>query len=153
MSDFLGDETFSLTAGEVEEIVRRGRSERFELIPSIPDESSDLAITAGAMANSGGGYITIGATKSEDIVGVTDPDIVDDIIYDEFFEYIEEPNDFTAKRTSCVVDSHNVVVIKVEEFGRIPVSVSGTFYTRAGTSERPLRPSRLADLILEASDS
>lgn len=152
MTDFLETEPFNLTPEEVKELIKREPSEKNEFFPSIPTDNSDLAITAGAMANIGGGYITVGVTETGDVVGVTDPDLVDEIVQFEIFEYVEQSDDFTIKKTSCEIEDHDVMVIKVVGFKQLPVTVDGRFYKRAGRKNRFLSPPEVRDYMARAID-
>ncbi|WP_152423083.1 RNA-binding domain-containing protein [Natrinema versiforme] len=93
------------------------------------------------------GYITVGVTKSGEVAGLTEPTLVDEIVYSEIFEYIERPDDLLLRKTSCKIDGDDIVVIKVSEFDELPVTVQGRFYTRAGRQNNILKPPDVRDKI------
>jgi len=146
MGKIYEQEEASLDAAEVEAAIKRGRGEKTEFYPTLPDDPTELAISACSLANNGGGQIILGVNKSGDVVGVDDPDIeskVRNLLKTE----LEDRYSTKIVSSGVEIQSEDVYIFVINEYKKYPLMADGRFYIRHGDENILLNPERVARLF------
>lgn len=127
------------------ELITNGESETIEFKEKFDREAIE---TAGALANTQGGFILVGINRQGKIVGTitskeTEKDWVNRI------SHVSEPTlipDVQSNR----IEEKLVVILSIKEFSQKPVSIRGRFYRRVGTSNRVMTPSEISEMHMHS---
>jgi ATP-dependent DNA helicase RecG len=130
---------------ELRELIRKGESNMVEFKDNFNREAIE---TAGAFANTKGGYILLGVSDDGTVVGVqlgkeTLQDWVNQISQSTDPHVIPEIEKGEMKGKS-------VVTICIKEFPIKPVSVRGRCFRRVETSNRTMTPKEIAEMHIHS---
>jgi predicted HTH transcriptional regulator len=146
MTEIYEQEEASISETDVDFAIDRGRGDKTEFFATIPESELELAITACAMANNGGGQILLGVDKSGTIIGVEDREIEEEAkqILDE---YLERGIDKKYVTSGVQIDSDVIIVILMDGSKKYPLAADGRFYRRNQEENFRLRPDGVWELM------
>jgi len=151
MVEIYEQEEVCFDSTDVEFAVQRGRGEKTEFYPTIPDEAGRLAATACSLANSGGGQILLGVSKEGTIVGV-DESAIESQAVEILKRKIERVLDMKFVTSSVDIEGDTIILIWVSEFREFPLAADGRFYQRHQKEDIRLSPDEVSRLMNRTSN-
>jgi ATP-dependent DNA helicase RecG len=131
---------------ELKNLIKDGESDTLEFKENFTRE---VAITAGAFANTKGGTILIGVTDGGKIKGVQQSN---DALKDRVNRISQVTEPMVIPEIDVEeMDGKKVIVIGIKEFPIKPVAVRGRCYRRVGNSNRVMQPHEIASMHLEST--
>lgn len=131
---------------ELRDQIKEGESDILEFKESFTRE---VAITAGAFANTKGGTILIGVSDRGEAKGTQ---ISDETLKDWANQISQATEPRVIPEIEVVeADGKKVVVIGIKEFPIKPVAVRGRCYRRVGNSNRVLQPPEIAQMHIDST--
>lgn len=151
MVEIYEQEEVSFDPTQVQFIIQRGRGQKTEFYPILPDDSSQLSKTVCSLANSGGGQVLLGVSKEGTIVGVDDSDI-ESKAAEIIKQKIERIFDLKFSTAPVEIDENLIIVILISEFSEFPLASDGRFYQRHQKDDIRLSPEQVYRLMNRASN-
>ncbi len=131
---------------ELKNLIKDGESDSLEFKENFTKE---VAITAGAFANTEGGTILIGVTDGGKIRGVQ---LSNEALKDRVNRISQVTEPMVIPEIDVEeIDGKRVIVIGIKEFPIKPVAVRGRCYRRVGNSNRVMLPHEIASMHLEST--
>ena len=131
---------------EIRHILEQGEGETIEFKESFGKEAIQ---TAGALANTSGGYIFIGVDKKGNIKGTS---ISKESLknWGNRIMQLSEPT-LIPSIHSIKINGKTVVIVSVKEFPLKPVSINGRCYKRVDASNKIMTPAEISEMHLQST--
>lgn len=131
---------------EIRHILEQGECETIEFKESFGKEAIQ---TAGALANTNGGYIFIGVDKKGNIKGTS---ISKESLknWGNRITQLSEPT-LIPSIHSIKINGKTVVIVSVKEFPLKPVSINGRCYKRVDASNKIMTPAEISEMHLQST--
>jgi ATP-dependent DNA helicase RecG len=126
-------------------MINEGESETIEFKENFDREATE---TAGALANTSGGFILVGIDRQGKIVGTTTSKETEKD-WANRISHVSEPT-LIPRVQSIRIKERLVVILSIKEFTQKPVSIRGRFYRRVGTSNRVLTPWEISEMHMNS---
>lgn len=137
---------------QIEQLLQEKPGERLDF---LPDHSSadEIATTLAAFANSEGGVLLIGVTRSGVVMGLSDPDAAEQRALQALLHVEPTMTGGVAVPVLMEHDGHDILVVDVPEGAGQIYRVGGRYIQRQGAINQDMTTSDLRHLILARRDT